>query len=396
MTRKQERRRRVTHWAAIMGSGAVLASLAWAYAGNAFAALSIVALALVLGHRGMIGPAGVPVLTYHSVSPDPSWLPWSSEIAVHPDTFERHLTMLKSMRCSVIGTRDYVAARLAGEPLPADTVLLHLDDGYLDNWLYAVPALVRHGFAATFFASLDFIEPSDAARSPGGDERGYMNWAELRAIERHPLLEVEPHGVDHARVPISDRIVGEVTAANWRRLAWLQWAATPGPKHDWFRLQEPIAALIGTPVPESALALAAPKWSGGKREERAAMEARIASDLARCQAAFLRHMRRTPEIFCWPENAVGVEGRRVAADLGYRATTGGRGRNTASEPPQVISRLHMGDRAIGIRIGAVEALHLRAAVRLARGNHYWYLLIAPMNLARRIVLHCRAQFGEVA
>jgi peptidoglycan/xylan/chitin deacetylase (PgdA/CDA1 family) len=392
MTRKQERRRRVAQWATIMGAATVLALVVWQLWDSAIAALAIIGVAALLGHRGMIGPVGVPVLTYHSVSPDPSWLPWAQEIAVHPDTFERHLAMLRRMKCSVIGTRAYVAARLAGEPLPDKPVLLHFDDGYRDNWLHAVPALRRHGFAGTFFASLDFVEPGDAVRPPDGDESGYMTWAELRAIEDIPLLEVEPHGVDHARVPISDRIVGRVTADNWRRLAWLQWAATPGAKHDWFRHAQPVAVPIGSPVPESALALAAPQWRDGRREEMPAMEARIAGDLARCRTEFAQRIGRLPQIFCWPENAVGPEGRRIAAELGYRATTGGRGRNTVGEPPQIISRIHMGDRAIGIRIGALEALHLRAAVCLARGNHYWYLVIGPMNFLRRIV----SRFRQVA
>ncbi|WP_260599875.1 polysaccharide deacetylase family protein [Sphingomonas endolithica] len=389
MTRKQERRRRVAQWAGIVGCSAVLALVVWRVAGSPIAALVIIAIGLAVAHRRMIGAAGVPVLTYHSVSPNPSWLPWAQEIAVHPDTFERHLATLRRMKCNVIGTRNYVATRLAGDTLPYRTVLLHFDDGYRDNWLHAVPALRRHGFAGTFFASLDFVEPGDTVRPPDGDDSGYMNWAELRAIEDIPLLEVEPHGVDHARVPVSDRIVGRVTADNWRELAWLQWAATPGPKHDWFRHAEPPAVPIGSPVPESALALAAPQWRDGQREEMLAMEARITRDLARCRTDLSDRISHLPQIFCWPENAVGPEGRRIAADLGYLATTGGRGRNTADEPPHVISRIHMGDRAIGIRIGALEALHLRAAVCLAQGNHYWYLVIGPMNFLRRIVSRLR-------
>ena len=56
----------------------------------------------------------------------------------------------------------------------------------------------------------------------------------------------------------------------------------------------------------------------------------------------------------------------------------------------------MGDRAVGIRCLPIEALHLRAAVRLAQGNHYWYLLIAPMNLLRRFVMAVRGRIGDFA
>jgi len=391
MTRKQERRRRTARWASIVLIAFALAAAAWMLvpAGGPIVAVLLLAGALVLAHAGMIAPRGVAVLTYHSVSLDPSWLPWSKEISVHPATFERHLATLAAMGCAVIGTRDYVDRRRSGAALPPEAVLLHFDDGYLDNWLHAVPRLQRHGFAATFFASLDFIEPGDTPREAGGDESGYMSWAELDAIERMPLLEVEPHGVDHGRVPVSDRIVGRLTEANWRSLAWVQWAATPGPKHDWFRMALPVAVPIGAPVPESGLALAVPKWSGGVRESQAGLERRIEADLERCRMDFQARLGREPEIFCWPENVVGAEGRRIAAALGYRATTGGRGRNVAGEPAEIISRIHIGDRALGFRWLAAEALHLRAAVRLAQGNHYWYLLIAPMNATRALVMRAR-------
>jgi peptidoglycan/xylan/chitin deacetylase (PgdA/CDA1 family) len=395
MTRKQERRRRFVMWAGTMGAGALLAlAAALLLPAGWLIAVLILGSAAFLGHRHMIAPPGAVVLTYHSVSPDPAWLPWSREISVHPETFESHLATLAKMGCTVMGTRDLAAARRSGGEPPRDAVALHFDDGYRDNWLHAVPALARHGFPATFFASLDFIEPDDRPHRDG-DESGYMSWAELRAIEANPLFEVEPHGVDHARVPVSDRIVDRVNADNWRSLAWLQWAATPGPKHDWFRAAIPVAVPLGAPVPESGLALAARQWRNGRLEDQATFERRIESDLALCNARFAEHLDRAPQIFCWPENAVGAEGRRIADVLGYTATTGGKGRNTADEPPHILSRIHMGDRAIGVRWQPAEALHLRAAVRLAQGNHYWYLVIAPMNLLRSLVLRARAAIGSI-
>lgn len=396
MTRKQDRLRRVTLWSLLIVGGAVLSAYIWDLSfGLAAAAIPVLA-ALVLGHRRMMGPKGVAVLTYHSVSAEQAWLPWSREISVHPATFERHLATLHKMGCGIVGTRDYLDRRLAGEAPPGDTVILHFDDGYLDNWQNAVPALDRYGMRATFFVSLNFIAPGKRVRARDGDTSGYMNWTEIAAIEEHPLFEVEPHGVDHARVPVSDRQVGRLTADNWRSLAWMQWAATPGAKHDWFRTEQPVAVPLGTVVPESGLALAERAWTVDGREDQSSLEQRITNDLQHCQAVFEQRLGRSPRIFCWPENAVGPEGRRIAAALGYRATTGGRGRNTAAEPAAIISRIHIGDRALGFRWQFAEGLHLRATVRLAQGNHYWYLLVAPMNRLRAIVLAMRGRFGQLS
>jgi hypothetical protein len=384
MTRKQERKRRLLEWAAIVALGAGAA--VWLGGMGGAAALTG---ALWLGHRRMILPPGIAVLTYHSVARDPDWLPWGYEIAVAPATLERHLDALANAGCTVLGTRDYLARRGAGQALPPRTVLLHFDDGYLDNWLSAVPALRARRMPATFFASLDFVEPGDTLRR-GGDASGYMNWAELRAIEADPLFEVEPHGVDHGRIAVSEHAADTLTAGNWRRHAWLQWAATAGPKHDWFRQAVPVAVPLGSAVPVSGLALA----SVGVRETPADLTRRITHHLQLCQAAFECELGRVPHVFCWPENKAVAEGREIAAALGYRATTGGKGRNTAHEPAHILSRIHMGDRALGIRWLAAEGFHVRAATRLAHGNLYWYLAVGPMNWMRALVTAVRRRIGR--
>lgn len=384
MTRKQERKRRLLEWGALVVAGAGAA----AWLGGLAGAATLTA-ALWLGHRRMILPPGVAVLTYHSVARDPAWLPWGYEIAVAPETLERHLDALAAADCTVLGTRDYLARRAAGVPLPARTVLLHFDDGYLDNWLTAIPALRARRMPATFFASLDFVEPGDRPRVDN-DPAGYMNWAELRALEADPLFEVEPHGVDHGRIPVSDRVADRLTASNWRGHAWLQWAATPGPKHDWYRQALPAAVPLGSAVPVSGLALA----SVGVRETPADLTRRITHHLQLCRGTFERELGRTPQVFCWPENKAVAEGRAIAAALGYLATTGGKGRNTAYEPAHVLSRIHMGDRALGFRWLAAEGFHVRAATRLAHGNLYWYLAVGPMNWTRALVTAVRRRIGR--
>ena len=384
MTRKQERKRRLLEWAAIVIAG--VAAVAWLGGVAGAAALTG---ALWLGHRRMILPPGVAVLTYHSVARDPAWLPWGYEIAVAPETLTRHLDTLAKMGCTVLGTRDYLARRAAGAAMPDKAVLLHFDDGYLDNWLEAIPALRRRDMPATFFASLDFVEPGEVLRHEV-EPTGYMNWAELRAVETDPLFEVEPHGVDHGRIPLSDRSSGTLTVANWRQHAWLQWAATEGPKYDWHRFATPVAVPLGSPVPVSGLALASVGW----RETPADLEARITHHLQLCRGAFELRLGRAPQVFCWPETAAVAQGRRIAAALGYLATTGGRGRNTADEPAEVISRIHMGDRALGFRWLPAEGFHVRAATRLAQGNLYWYLAVGPMNWTRALVTAARRRIGR--
>ena len=387
--RRDDRNRRVRAWAACAAGGGAVGVLLW-MSGSAILTAAALLGGLALGHRFMIAPRGIPILTYHSVSPDASWLPWADEISVHPETLRNHLRAIRVMGCEIISTRRLVEARRLGEAPPGRPVVLHFDDGYLDNWLHAAPILREERAPATFFASLDFVAPGEEPRpQDASDDRGYMNWAELDRLDGEPLFDVEPHGIDHGRVPVSGRIVGTLTAANWRDLAWMQWAEVPGPKHDWYLDEAPPAVPLGSPVPESEGALAAPAFRDGRRETGAEYRARVADHLCRCMAEFRGRLGRAPEIFCWPENRVSAAARDVAASLGYSATTGGEGRNIAAEPPFILSRIHAGDRALGFRFGPAERIHIRAVIGLFEGNHYWYFVTAPMSLIRRAVMALR-------
>ncbi|MBF0374922.1 MAG: polysaccharide deacetylase family protein [Alphaproteobacteria bacterium] len=345
---------------------------------------------LAIGHRWMKDEGGVPVLTYHSISDDGGWLPWRSNV-VTPETFDRHMRMLRERGLGVIRTRDLIEARQSGKTLPPRPVVVTLDDGALDNWVAALPILRRWGVPATLFVSLDFIENGNAVR-PSLDDveagtvsrdalnwRGYLNWAEIEMIRREGLVDIQPHGIDHGRVDTGPREVGELTPANWRKLAWVQWRAIEGPKADWHLWEAPPVAPIGTKLRENAPALAAPAWRDeGGLEATEAFEARLREHLER-PARVLGQS----DVFCWPENATCDTARRIACEVGYRATTAGDGANRPGEDPRVISRVGVGDRVIGFRWPAIEALALWAAIRVFQGNLYWYFPLLALGLLRK-------------
>lgn len=397
--RRNDRKRRIRAWSACVSAGAGAGFASWFVTGGT-AGAALAAAALLAGflwsHRFMVATPGVPILTYHSISPDAAWLPWADEISIHPDTLRIHLAAIRASGRTIVSTRDLLEARLDGRALPRRPVVLHFDDGYLDNWIYAAPLLREADAPATFYASLDFIAPGNRPRTLAADNRGYMNWAELAALDADPLFDVDPHGIDHGRVAVSARAVGTLTRSNWRSLAWMQWAAMPGSKHDWYLWEEPPAVPLGARVPESEGALAARAWLGERLETHAEYRARVAVHLSRCAAEFTARLGRSAASFCWPENRVSPVGREVAAATGFRATTGGQGRNTAAEDPTILSRIHAGDRALGIRFAPAERLHIRAVIGLFEGNHYWYFVTAPMSLARKLVMALRPRLARLA
>lgn len=361
---------------------------------------------LAVAHFWMVDEGGVPVLVYHSVSARSGWLPWAAAISVTPETFESHLRMIRRAGFPVITTHELAEARRQGLPLPPRALAIHLDDGYLDNWVAAIPLLRRYGLPATLFVSTDFIDPGNALRptiddagpagggpAGGGPDglswEGYVNWAEIQQIQAGGLVDVQPHGIDHARVETGPRVVEHISPDNWRRLAWVQWRKVEGPKADWFRWTSPPAVPFGTPVRESQPALAARAWTeeAGLESEKA-YEERVEGHLSRAKQELESRLGHRADIFCWPQNGTSPAARAIAERVGYLATTGGRGENRADEDPRVISRLHVGDRAAGWRSPKAEAFALYASIRLFQGNYYWYGPLLALSAARWV--HRRA------
>lgn len=405
--RKMRRKMRLGSWLAGVVISLV-AAIFLAFSENSGQVLwfALPLAALVVGHRWMKDEGGVSVIVYHSISARQEWLPWASRIAVTPELYEQHLKILRRAGCNVISTRELLDARQESRPLPRKPVVIHLDDGYLDNWVAALPLLKRYNMPATLFVSLDFIESGTGVR-PNLDEieasrceaadiewSGYLNWAELRAMESSGILDVQAHGTDHGRVETGPDVIDEIRPDNWRRHAWIQWTQMKGNKSGWFRHDEPPCVPYGSPVRKSEPALAARAWREGRMESERDYESRVRGVLERSRSVLGEALHKEIHVFCWPQNATTASGRRLAEESGYRASTGGRGENRPVEDPRVISRIHVGDRVFGGCFPWLDSIFFLAQVRLSQGNYYWYLLLLPINLSSRVADFLSRAFGK--
>jgi len=86
----------------------------------------------------------VPVLMYHHVSPA------AGAVTVSPEHFADQMALLAREGYTTLGARAF-SEYLAGKRVPAKSVVLTFDDGYLDNWVHAHPVLAKHGFTALGF-----------------------------------------------------------------------------------------------------------------------------------------------------------------------------------------------------------------------------------------------------
>ena len=105
---------------------------------------------------------GVPVVMYHGVGPTLETWQWR-HLITPLDVFEGQMRRLRED-----GWRTITLSRLhdhmsRGSEIPARSVVLTFDDGYLDNWVYAYPILKKYGHHAVIWISVDFVDPRGRA-----------------------------------------------------------------------------------------------------------------------------------------------------------------------------------------------------------------------------------------
>ena len=158
----------------------------------------------------------VPVLMYHHVSPA------AGAVTVSPEHFADQMAMLAREGYTTLGARAF-GEYLAGKRVPAKSIVLTFDDGYLDNWVHAHPVLAKHGFTALGFLvsgwvtsgpvrpnAVDSTSAEDlpnllghsaakAAIEAGETDRAVMRWSEIDAMRQAGTFEFHSHTHTHTR-----------------------------------------------------------------------------------------------------------------------------------------------------------------------------------------------------
>ncbi|HOW87578.1 MAG TPA: polysaccharide deacetylase family protein [Candidatus Omnitrophota bacterium] len=129
----------------------------------------------------------IPILAYHSL--DPGRFP-NNKLAISPQIFRQQMLLLKKWGFKIV-TLESCARGGWTEGFLDRKAAITFDDGYADNYRWALPVLKEFGFAATFFAT-----PQDIG------QEGFMNWDMLREMAEVPGIEIGSHGLEHR--PLSD------------------------------------------------------------------------------------------------------------------------------------------------------------------------------------------------
>lgn len=98
------------------------------------------------------------VLMYHRVLPKDSPARKTEEpgMYVSPETFDLHLTELKR-RFELVHLDEWLRRASGGLPLPKLACAITFDDGWRDNYEFALPVLVQHNAPATIFLVSSYV-----------------------------------------------------------------------------------------------------------------------------------------------------------------------------------------------------------------------------------------------
>ena len=109
----------------------------------------------------------IPILTYHHILPDDVNIhfqdnPWT----ISTEDFEIQMRYLRDNGFYTPTLWELEAFLYYGRPLPHNSIMIHFDDGYYSNYVYAYPILQRYGLRAVIFPVTAQAEALDQSQPP--------------------------------------------------------------------------------------------------------------------------------------------------------------------------------------------------------------------------------------
>ncbi len=138
----------------------------------------------------------VPIIMYHSILNE-----WSRQgkYVVSSKTFENDLVYLKDHGFTTIVVQDLINYVYQYIPLPEKPIIITFDDGYYNNYYYALPILKKYdckmvmspiGYYTDIFSKEDDSHPNYS----------HCTWDQIGEMAKSGLVEIQNHTYDlHSR-----------------------------------------------------------------------------------------------------------------------------------------------------------------------------------------------------
>lgn len=129
----------------------------------------------------------IPVLLYHHVQPiEEAKKEGHAQLTVDSGFFEKQMQYLADHGYISISAEELVRSLINHVQLPGKTVVVTLDDGYLDNYQYAYPIAKKYNMKLNMMIPTGLLGNS-----------GYMNWDNLKEMVGSGMVFAYDHTWSH-------------------------------------------------------------------------------------------------------------------------------------------------------------------------------------------------------
>ena len=134
------------------------------------------------------GAVRIPIIIYHRVRPDfPSESEAQRSFSITPQLFEQQLRYLQDQGYTAISLDEFVRDAELGTTSPAaKPVVLTFDDGWQNQYSYALPLLEKYHMTAVFYIYTD----------PIGKYPEFLTWDEIKTMDAAGMT-IGSHTLSH-------------------------------------------------------------------------------------------------------------------------------------------------------------------------------------------------------
>lgn len=137
----------------------------------------------------------VPVVLYHHIEPyELAKAEGHAQLTVDDKFFEQHIKYLVENGYSLISAEELVLALINKTQLPEKSIVVTLDDGYLDNYAYAFPIAKKYNAKINIMLSTGLVE-----------NKGYLTWGNVKEMSDTGIVYFYNHTWSHFSLPNGDK-----------------------------------------------------------------------------------------------------------------------------------------------------------------------------------------------